>query len=142
MRTSLVCVKSHWTAIFPRNSKLVKSSVTNAEKYSFPGVSSLGVQKSGVVRLSWPALPDSGVVYSVYSREKSSGSSYNLSSEPFIKTSETLTETKPLPLNESYCFMVRALSENYKDDTNTKEICTTDDGVSDFTGILSATSPM
>jgi formylglycine-generating enzyme required for sulfatase activity len=121
-------------------SKLVTSSVNGPEKYVFPGISSLGVQKGGVVRLSWPAVPDSGVVYSVHARKKSSEVVYNLASEPLLKTSETLAETKPLPLNETYCFMVRAVGDNYKDDANTKEVCTTDDGVADFTGISTATS--
>ena len=49
-------------------------------------------------------------------------------------------ETQPLPLNETYCFLVRALGDNYKDDANNKEVCTTDDGVADFTGIATATS--
>ncbi len=136
LRTSFVAL----CFVLSSCSNLVKSSVTNAEKYSFPGISSLGVQKSGVVRLSWPAVPDSGVVYSVYSREKSTGLAYALSADPFLKTPDTLAETKPLPLNESYCFMVRAVGENYKDDANTKEVCTTDDGVSDFVGIATATS--
>ncbi len=121
-------------------SKLVSVSYTKGESYAFPGIANLSVLPSGSFSLSWPAVPDGGTVYSIYSRRSNLGESYNFSADPIIVSSETLVRTDAFPLNETRCFLVRAKSNEYTTDTNTKELCSSDDGLSDFSGIYDATS--
>lgn len=53
---------------------------TEHEKFVFPGLASLGARTGGKFSLSWPEVPDTEVVYSVYTRDAAAneGSSLDL----------------------------------------------------------------
>ena len=111
---------------------------TKHEKFVFPGIQSLGVAGAGKFRLAWPAVPDPEAEYSVYVKTSSAG--YNFSADPLARITDRLYETKSFPLYQRVCFVVRAISKNSPVDQNVHEICSDDDGVSDFKGIDTAKS--
>ena len=116
------------------------SGFDSIKAYAYPGVTSLTQSSTGGFLLAWPKMPDSGATYSVYLRRSNLSEAYNFSTDPLLSATTTTADVAALPLNNTYCFVVRAQSNNYRTDSNVKEVCSGGDGVSDFTGIAAAVS--
>ena len=118
---------------------------TNHTPFVFGGLASLGSQAGGRFALAWAAVPDTGAIYSVYSRVKTGrtgSATYVFKANPLLKVGENTVLTPAFPLNETRCFVVRFASESVPagSDKNSKEVCSDEDGVSDFSGVDAVTS--
>ncbi len=112
---------------------------TNHARTEFVGISSAAASSLGVA-LTWPLVPTTGIQYFVYSSAISGVYDYSMPSKVLLDDNAYLAPA--VALGAKRCFLVRYYKQAEESDTNSKEICVGESGLSNFSGISSATSSL
>lgn len=113
-----------------------KEVCTHHETYTFAGIRELVSLKDGTYMVRWDSPPFAGAVFQVLSRKKT-----DATLQPLGMSDRSYYQTGVIPLAQSVCFAVQHRIQGFPSDSNTKEICTTEEQTGGFAGIEGITSP-
>lgn len=119
-RNFILCLSFILTSLTTACSMLQGADPNEATLFSF-AVTDLKANADGTYTLSWPAVPEEGVSYAIYSRKVSQAYDF---SKAITSTQQTTWQTGNIMYDESTCFVVRYVKEGLDPDQNTAELCT------------------